>query len=80
MAENERLIADIMGAQQRLQHLFAYDRSDPLFASQLTHEKGLETLLAAWETIGSSIPLKIVGDGPLAEMVANAAARIPGSA
>ena len=24
------------GAQQRLQHLFAYDRSDPLFASQLT--------------------------------------------
>jgi DNA-binding MarR family transcriptional regulator len=36
MAENERLIADIMQAQQRLQHLFAYDRSDPLFASQLT--------------------------------------------
>ena len=36
MAENDRLIADIMGAQQRLQHLFAYDRSDPLFASQLT--------------------------------------------
>jgi DNA-binding MarR family transcriptional regulator len=36
MAENEDLIADIMGAQQRLQHLFAYDRSDPLFTSQLT--------------------------------------------
>lgn len=36
MAANEQLIADIMGAQQRLQHLFAYDRSDPLFASQLT--------------------------------------------
>ncbi|GAA3339820.1 hypothetical protein GCM10020358_24970 [Amorphoplanes nipponensis] len=36
MAGNERLIADIMAAQQRLQHLFAYDRSDPLFASQLT--------------------------------------------
>ena len=36
MAENERLIADIMDAQQRLQHLFAYDRSDPLFSSQLT--------------------------------------------
>src|SRR4051812_48984634 len=36
VAENERLIADIMQAQQRLQHLFAYDRSDPLFASQLT--------------------------------------------
>ncbi|HEX8348294.1 MAG TPA: MarR family transcriptional regulator [Actinoplanes sp.] len=36
MAESERLIADIMSAQQRLQHLFAYDRSDPLFTSQLT--------------------------------------------
>lgn len=36
VAEAERLIADIMGAQQRLQHLFAYDRSDPLFTSQLT--------------------------------------------
>ena len=36
MGENERLIADIVGGQQRLQHLFAYDRSDPLFSSQLT--------------------------------------------
>jgi DNA-binding MarR family transcriptional regulator len=36
VAENEQLIADIMGAQQRLQHLFAYDRSDPLFTSHLT--------------------------------------------
>nr|BFE68228.1 hypothetical protein GCM10020092_015290 [Actinoplanes digitatis] len=25
-----------MGAQERLQHLFAHDRSDPLFSSQLT--------------------------------------------
>jgi DNA-binding MarR family transcriptional regulator len=36
MADNEQLIADILGAQQRLQHLFAYDRSDPLFSSHLT--------------------------------------------
>ena len=36
MAGNEQLIADIMGAQQRLQTLFAYDRSDPLFSSHLT--------------------------------------------
>ncbi len=49
-----------------------------VFVGRLSYEKGLETLLAAWETIGSSIPLKIVGDGPLAEMVTNAAARIPG--
>lgn len=36
MADDERLVADIMSAQQQLQHLFAYDRSDPLFTSQLT--------------------------------------------
>jgi DNA-binding MarR family transcriptional regulator len=36
VADNEQLIADIMGAQERLQHLFAYDRSDPLFSSHLT--------------------------------------------
>jgi DNA-binding MarR family transcriptional regulator len=36
VAGNEQLIADIMGAQQRLQHLFAYDRADPLFSSHLT--------------------------------------------
>jgi DNA-binding MarR family transcriptional regulator len=36
VAENEQLIADIMGVQERLQHLFAYDRSDPLFTSHLT--------------------------------------------
>ena len=36
MADEEQLIADIMGAQRRLQQLFAYDRSGPLFASHLT--------------------------------------------
>jgi DNA-binding MarR family transcriptional regulator len=36
VAANEQLIADIMGAQQRLQRLFAYDRSNPLFSSHLT--------------------------------------------
>jgi DNA-binding MarR family transcriptional regulator len=36
VADTEQLIADIMGAQQRLQRLFAYDRSDPLFSSHLT--------------------------------------------
>ena len=33
---NEQLIADIMGAQERLQQMFGYDRSDPLFSSHLT--------------------------------------------
>jgi len=36
VAGNEELIADIMGTQERLQLLFAYDRSDPLFSSHLT--------------------------------------------
>jgi DNA-binding MarR family transcriptional regulator len=36
VAENEERIADIMATQQRLQLLFAYDRSDPLFSSHLT--------------------------------------------
>src|SRR5918997_6478114 len=36
LAETEQLIADIMVAQQRLQRMFAYDRSDPLFNSHLT--------------------------------------------
>ena len=36
MAGNEQLIADIMGAQQRLQAVFEPDRSDPLFSSHLT--------------------------------------------
>ena len=36
MAESSQLIADIMEAQRRLQHLFAYDRADPLFSSHLT--------------------------------------------
>ena len=36
MAENEQLIADIMGAQGRLRSVFAGDRADPLFSSHLT--------------------------------------------
>src|SRR3954471_17897382 len=36
LAEHEQLIADIMVAQQQLQRLFAYDRTDPLFNSHLT--------------------------------------------
>src|SRR5919112_1391166 len=36
LGETEQLIAGIMVAQQQLQRLFAYDRSDPLFNSHLT--------------------------------------------
>ena len=34
-----------------------------LFVGRLSVEKGLDTLLAAWEHLGGKMPLKIVGDG-----------------
>jgi len=43
-----------------------------LFAGRLSPEKGIGTLLAAWKLLGPQIPLKIVGDGPLREQVAEA--------
>ena len=49
-----------------------------LFVGRLSREKGVETLLAAWEQLRKEVPLKIVGDGPLAPEVAAAARRIPG--
>jgi glycosyltransferase involved in cell wall biosynthesis len=38
-----------------------------LFVGRLTEEKGVLTLLKAWESLGQQIPLKILGDGPLNE-------------
>jgi glycosyltransferase involved in cell wall biosynthesis len=38
-----------------------------LFVGRLTEEKGLRTLLKAWQTLGHRIPLKITGTGPLTE-------------
>jgi glycosyltransferase involved in cell wall biosynthesis len=40
-----------------------------LFVGRLSSEKGVETLLAAWQGIGKRLPLKVVGDGPLAGLV-----------
>jgi exopolysaccharide biosynthesis WecB/TagA/CpsF family protein len=38
-----------------------------IFVGRLSAEKGLRALLAAWSLIGKSLPLRIVGDGPLLE-------------
>jgi glycosyltransferase involved in cell wall biosynthesis len=38
-----------------------------IFVGRLSPEKGLQTLLEAWFRLGNSIPLRIVGDGPLRE-------------
>jgi glycosyltransferase involved in cell wall biosynthesis len=43
-----------------------------LFVGRLSEEKGVSTLLAAWKQLAAEIPLKIVGDGQLADMVKSA--------
>ena len=48
-----------------------------VFVGRLSAEKGVETLLRAWQTLGRAVPLKIVGDGPLAAKVSAAAAANP---
>lgn len=48
-----------------------------LFAGRLCTEKGILVLLEAWEKAGTSLTLKIAGDGPSAAQVAAAAARCP---
>jgi glycosyltransferase involved in cell wall biosynthesis len=48
-----------------------------LYVGRLSKEKGIETLLDAWPRLGGRVPLTIIGDGPLANLVADAAARMP---
>jgi glycosyltransferase involved in cell wall biosynthesis len=48
-----------------------------VFVGRLSPEKGVTTLLAAWERLASPLPLKVVGDGPQAELVRQAASRDP---
>lgn len=47
-----------------------------LYVGRLSVEKGLDTLLAGWEKLGKQLPLKIVGDGPLANQVVEATQRL----
>ncbi|MEN8443457.1 MAG: glycosyltransferase [Cyanobacteria bacterium J06555_13] len=46
-----------------------------LYVGRLSVEKGLDTLLRAWELLDYSIELRIVGDGPLTDQVKAAASR-----
>lgn len=48
-----------------------------LYVGRLSVEKGLDTLLQAWQQLAQPMPLKIVGDGPLADQVQQAAAQNP---
>lgn len=51
------------------------DREYALFVGRLSEEKGLRTLLRAWTQLNSTIPLRIVGDGPLAAELKNYTAK-----
>ncbi len=48
-----------------------------LFVGRLSQEKGIRTMLAAWQQLDEPVPLKIVGDGPLAATVEAFAERHP---
>jgi glycosyltransferase involved in cell wall biosynthesis len=48
-----------------------------LFVGRLSPEKGIDTLLNAWHQIGSKLPLKIVGDGPMFNIVKQASEMNP---
>jgi DNA-binding MarR family transcriptional regulator len=64
LVENQQLIADIMGTQQRLQHVFAYDRSDPLFSSHLTMTQlKILMLLSRHGTVSGGELARLVGVG-----------------
>jgi glycosyltransferase involved in cell wall biosynthesis len=47
-----------------------------LFVGRLIPEKGIRTVLQAWEQHAVPIPLRIMGDGPLADEVRSRAARL----
>lgn len=49
-----------------------------LFVGRLTAEKGVRILLEAWKQIGSRLPLKIIGDGPLEDEIWSALPQLPG--
>jgi glycosyltransferase involved in cell wall biosynthesis len=40
-----------------------------LYAGRLSEEKGIRTLLRAWDVVGPTAPLKVVGDGPLKSLI-----------
>lgn len=47
-----------------------------IFVGRLAPEKGIVTLLKAWELVSKNVVLKVVGDGPLEAQVKEAASRL----
>jgi glycosyltransferase involved in cell wall biosynthesis len=54
------------------------DRSFVLFVGRVSDEKGIETMLRAWEQIHTEVPLVIAGRGPASPLVAEASERLEG--
>jgi len=48
-----------------------------VYVGRLTEEKGILTLLAAWRKVGDRVPLKIIGGGPLEDVVKKASEQLP---
>jgi glycosyltransferase involved in cell wall biosynthesis len=48
-----------------------------IFVGRLSPEKGIDTLLTAWPLLRGQVPLKIIGDGPLADAVQQAQRQDP---
>ena len=48
-----------------------------VFVGRLSPEKGLDVLLGAWARMGRPVRLRVVGDGPLADVVRAACSRDP---
>jgi DNA-binding MarR family transcriptional regulator len=64
---DDRLVADSMAARQRLQRVFAYDRSDPLFNSHLTLTQiKILMLLARHGSVSGGELAGLLGVGPAA--------------
>jgi glycosyltransferase involved in cell wall biosynthesis len=53
-------------------------RTFALYVGRLSPEKGIATLISAWERIGNRLPIKIVGEGPEAARVRDAARELAG--
>jgi glycosyltransferase involved in cell wall biosynthesis len=49
-----------------------------LFVGRLSPEKGIHFLLQAWKTLGQKMKLKLVGEGPMEDLVKSEAASNPG--
>jgi glycosyltransferase involved in cell wall biosynthesis len=48
-----------------------------VFVGRLSPEKGIDLVLKAWPHLGGRLPLKIIGDGPVRDLVVTTAAEHP---